>query len=61
MIQRNYVRVEIIAQNGRRLRAAQRRQLEWRVGRPALRTLDRADTSARLFAARGMAGRRGAG
>ncbi len=53
IIQRYHGGVEIGLQNGRSLRAAQRRPLEWRVGRPALRTLDFGDTSARLFAARG--------
>ncbi len=56
MIQRNHVGVEIARQNGRRVWAAQRRPLEWRVGRPALRTLDHADTSAKLVGRAGYGG-----
>ncbi len=56
MIHRYHVGVEIIAQNGRRVWAAQRRPLEWRVGRPALRTLDHADTSAKLVGRAGYGG-----
>ncbi len=61
MIQRNHAPVEIASQNGRRVWAAQRRRLEWRVGRPAPPTVDAGDTIAWLGAARGMVGKRGAG
>ncbi len=61
MIHRYHVGVEIIAQNGRRVWAAQRRPLEWRVGRPAPPAVYTGDTSARRVAARGMVGKRGAG
>ena len=56
MIHRDHVGVEIARQNGRRVWAAQRRPLEWRVGRPALRTLDHADTSAKLVGRAGYGG-----
>ncbi len=56
MIHRYHARVEIAHQNGRRLRAAQRRRLERRVGRPAPPTIDRADTSARRVGRAGYGG-----
>ncbi len=56
IIHRDHARVEIGLQNGRNLRAAQRRRLERRVGRPALRTLDHADTSAKLVGRAGYGG-----
>ncbi len=56
MIHRDHARVETAHQNGQRLWAAQRRPLERRVGRPALRTLDHADTSAKLVGRAGYGG-----
>ena len=56
MIHRYHVRVEIAHQNGRRLRAAQRRRLERRVGRPAPPAVDAGDTSAKLVGRAGYGG-----